>query len=371
MADPTQPPAPRTLEERLGAQLYAKWGARLTPAGAVKPWMRAMFSGWGKGGKSYLLAGFPSPKFWIDYKERGISLYLDKTAGDVGKVCDSPAEVEEIFNDFLPLLLKGEFASFVFDSFTLFMADTYDAARIKLSQGKATPLDKLPVDAYMWVKRPLYRMMNSASFAIPCHFGLSSWVKDIEIEAAEDQQTLPGQKPRTKIGRVKTVSRAAVEKRVPHFIDYWYECSSLEDEKGQPTGEHEVTFVGGRIPPAIPYELLHEAKSWTFGNNPRPTPAAVWDQVMGWLQPFIAHGGVPLLMGLDQVDDEDFWRRAQEQASDETLGKLIRLMRGAENAIQYRTLWEKTLQPQAMSLTADAKVEFVRLHELRKKELGV
>ena len=346
---------------RMAESVVDKWQAHHAEAGGVKPFVRALISGWPKAGKSYLLAGFPSPVLALDYQERGLSMYLRKDEGDQCYTLDSPAQVEEFCNDFAPMLMKGEFKSFVIDSSTLWWEDTIAAAKEKRG-GDVTVSD------WDWIKKPLKKIMRRSAFALPCHFGMTSWVRDIELESEEER--LPGQKPRMKVKSVRKVNRAATEKRVPHFVDFWYECSALENGEGQPSGEHEVTFVGGRIPPAVPREMLYFGKSWKFGDNPRSSPAEVWDSVMGWLPPFITQGGVPLLVGMDAEDDQEFWRRAMEEASDEKLGKIARKMREATTIVAYRLMFERELQALSMGLTAAGKTEFARLHELRKKELG-
>lgn len=341
--------------------MHDKWATHLAKSGGVKSYIRSLIFGWPKGGKSYLLAGFPSPKLALDYQERGLALYLREDEGDECYTLDTPAQVDEFCNDFAPKLLAGEFKSFLIDGSSLWWEDMIAAAKEKKG-------GEVQVQDWDWIKKPLKRIMRRSAFALPCHFGMTSWVRDIEIEA--EQEKLPGQPARSRVKGVRRVNRAATEKRVPHFLDFALECEALENFEGQPSGEHQVTFVGGRIPPSVPREMLHFGKAWRFGDNPRPSPAQVWETVLGWLPPFIAQGGVPLLVGLDVEDDQEFWRRATEEASDERLGKIARKMREAATLPMYKLLFERELQHLASGLTPEGKQEFARLHELRKKELG-
>lgn len=350
MSEPTAvtpPPIPAALQKVKVA------------AGSWNKYMRVLWYGAAKTGKSTAAASMPKPILCASGgDEQGIAQYLDPSKGDVCFDITTPDQLTA----FITYGTKNMdfFKSLVLDPITPIWNDYMDEMG-KVFGNKET--GEIKGGAWKNVKGPWAIFMRQLKRA-KLDVSMTAWVNDILYENVEDS---PG------ITKLSIVSQEIpkVEKRIPHHVDLIFLTTIVLDSKRRPTPIHEVTFMGGRRPRTINPKDLYVGKKWKFDER---EPKSPWEVI---IEPLRAAwqdsaGAVDFLGIADPIEAETESGETEQMAADLAVGAMLRIIDAATDFRTYRDqTFPKEVAPFINGLkdpAARARVQAA--HEIKKTALA-
>jgi hypothetical protein len=343
----TPPPIPAALQKVKVA------------AGSWSKYMRVLWYGESKSGKSYAIASMPKPILCASGgDEQGVAQYLDPTQGDVCFDITTPDQLLA----FIDYGLKNMdfFKSIAFDPITPIWGDYMDAMGEKFGNAQG----EIKGGAWKNVKGPWALFMRQLKRS-KLHVSFSAWVNDILYEQTEDQ---PG------IMKLNIVAQESpkVEKRIPHHVDIILQTSIIRDAKRRPTSIHEITLMGGRRPRTVSPKDFYVGKKWRFDEK---TPTSPWTVI---IEPLLAQwqdaaaGAVDFLGIADPIEAETESGETEQMAADLAVGAMLRIIDAATDFRTYRDqTFPKEVAPFINGLkdpAARARVQAA--HETKKTALA-
>lgn len=330
-------------------------------SGRWSKFTKTLLFGGEKAGKSRLAAGAPGPRIAIDSGEFGIQPYL--SPDDVCLTVLDAAEQADVFCWACEQAEKGEAATIILDSGTVF----WNAVKDKGYEEAGT--NEVRFQDWAKIKKPVKKLV-AAAMRVPANVIVTCWLKDLIVER-DDSAPVPGIKRKTKL-QPKAVELPDIEKRFGYFFDFIYGLERGLDHLNRPNGEFKVTFWGGRIPPSVPPGLLYTGRVWVYDTKQEvKPPEQVYNDVIGWLQPYKEKGGVPRLLGYDPQQAKAAWLEIEKSVQDETVGNIVKILMEIETPEQWRAEAEQKILPIATTLNEESKTMVQRLINQRKAEIGV
>lgn len=356
-------------------------------AGAHRKYLKALYFGPAKAGKSYNLAHFPRPLLAIDCGEGGIQPYL--TANDTCLTAEHPQE----FLDVLEWAFNNEdhFESVVIDPYTASWSDWMEYWREKLEKQRKPGVEEKrrlrdmldddlkkefkpqdwPAIKKAW--KGAARLLMRARF----HVGAAAWERSTQFKkpTVDDEKETPGLRASDEEGGgkiiIRTVETPDVEKSLPHIFDLAFHVDYEHDRKDRPTGLYKVRFYFGRIPPSCRGELFI-GKEWEFDTRDGEIPPDPWSYIIEPLLPHWKVGAVEQL-GADRPEHvRKVLHEIDEAGKDHDYGLAMRLIRDAsyESMQDYEKAWkDNNLERLVSLLDKKQRAEVMAAHEKTKEGL--
>ncbi len=350
-------------EPKVAVAVPAKFQRFLERPGSYRKWLKMTVYGPPKSGKSYLTAGMPKrdgkPRLFLDSGERGIMMYVEPD--DIVMTVGGPEDLVDVLEwGVNEVNQKGTISGIGVDGYSLFWKTRWDEVQ---KDSRLANRDKPRGQDYDWIKEPV-RRLRALGFAAKCDFVLTAWHKTMVIEAQEGQ---PGM---TAAPAPHEWDAADIEKTLPYLFDFAFKVEGELSPKGVPTGKHIITFRGGRVPLSVPADRLHLGKRWTFDERKRKTPREVWDEVIGWIEPFRAAGVEDQTIGMDEEARVAAVRGLSEELESEALGRIRRAIEDADSLPALKAAFEGTVTVLAMALSPAERTRVQGWVNERKAALG-
>lgn len=330
---------------------------QLIHAGTYRKFMKILWIGRYKTGKSFALASYPKPILAASGgDEDGISQYLDKTQGDVAFRIETPDQLAA-FVDFA-VRNVDHFRSCVLDPITLIYDDYQDAWSAKFG-GEIKGKNWNPVKAPWKIFR---RAMKRANI----HVGMSAHLKEVQYE---NEAGAPGEKEKLVI---KPVEMPRIERQLPYDADLMFQCHQQLDKKNRPTPIHEIEFIGGRRPRTIAPTDLYTGKKWIFDER---KPESPWEKIIVPLLAAWEEGATDMVgfdgMDLDPRGAQDDLAETESMSQDYLLGSMLTAIAAQTSLAEYSSgAWPEKILPFIDKLTPDRKAQVLQAHEAKKIALG-
>jgi hypothetical protein len=345
------------IERRTAMGLAEKVSDELSriqlPTGVHRKWLKLVAFGKWKSGKSFFLSHFPPPLVAIDCGDGGISGYFPKD--DPNYVCFQVTDPVR-YNQAIDWALEhqDEINSVVVDPLTELWTDHLDWHQENLG------VSEIKGGHWKDVKMP-WRLNLARLKRGRFHLGYSTWVREVDYKEDKDDVG-PGERGRLVISAQEVPQ---MERTVGYNIDMIFETKAVLDSLNKPTGQYEVVFWGGRIPTAVPPEMLYIGKTWRFDAR---KPENTWEKVIAPAMEHWADGAVDVL-GLDPVEARESRHGLDVLAQDEAVGRLIRLIEAQTELKAYTEFFAQQVQPEFLMLSEDRKAKIKEAHLKKKGEL--
>jgi len=332
-----------------------KFEKNVTEAGKFRLVNKVIAFGEEKSGKSRLASGFPGPLGVVDAGEGGIQMYLDPERDTVLTSTD-PAEAAEIIEWLCEQARKELIRTIVVDSGTLMWDNTKQLAYEKLGTQRPEFQD------WAWIKKPVNKALY-ALMSVPANVIVTAWVNELRMERGEATR---GKQARTEIKRTNT---ADLERKYGYLFDLAFSLKRGVNDALEPDGTYTVTFWGGRVPSSIPQGMIYPGRMWTFSEDQPKTPTEVYEEVIGWMQPYKAAGGTLTLLNMEEKDVRGAWDDLLAGVEDEKIGRIVRVLMGIKDRGDYERRAQTELGPLVNGLNREQMALAQKLINQRKSEL--
>lgn len=342
-------------------QIPPRFHQAWTKSGSFAKFEKVLLFGPPKSGKSRLASGFPKPIIAIDC-EFGIQPYLSEADGDVCLHSTDPNTICEMLLWACEEANKGNAATIVADSGTVWWSQTKDVGIAALqARGQEEPT----FQNWQFIKRPVKKALPYL-MAVSANVVITAWNREF---AMEQDNTGPIKKTQVKRQDVPDLER--------HFgfaFDLSYLLEQELDARNRPNGEFKIIFIGGRIPPTVPVGMLYPGKAWKFSAKPDKykTPKEVYEEVVGWLRPYREKGGEPRMLTTQPPEVIiQAWLDLEKECQNEVMGTFVRLLAGIGSLEDYEKQdFKQKLQELAGRMNNDDRLIAQGYVTKRKKELG-
>lgn len=289
----------------------------VSPSGAHRRGVKALFYGGPGAGKSYAAATFPGPCCHLNVQEGGINPYADPD--DLVLDVTTMLDYIDVIRWLCEPAQQAHFQSVTVDPgsgiWSIYLEEEESKHGI-IGESK-WPWAKL--------KREWKRVICLALLA-KWNFLWTAHMKDTAFERVKGA---PGEKSLMEVR--SGVKLAEGEKKVPYIMDWEFLVELGRKEDGTPDGKHHYICTKVRRPKSIPPTELYIGKRWTFDDK---APKGFYEPVIAPYRAALDVGAVDHL-GTDLEEEVSVLTDLDNAYQGSVLGDLIRLLATCPSAKYY------------------------------------